>query len=354
MTTLDDLLRLSETMEPEKLEMLLQYAHELTKASADTSAPVPSSVENTSQPRKRTNNLLENPSCIYCGSGAVKKDGIQHNKQRYRCKTCGRTFVATSNSVMRGSHFDRDTWKEVIEDTFKGFSIEFTADNLGLSHPTVFYMRHKILLALEQLEKENPTMLKNVQEFDETYVLESMKGKKFDEDATREPRKRGEKAQKRGLSNEQVCIMTGVERKGPSVFATSVNRATPTKAEIKEAFAQHIEDGAIIFTDGAKSYSVLEDAYECVVHGMSVEEMKKSKTANLNNVNSFHSFIKSRYRDYKGVASKYINRYSTLFAQGFRDRDETVRLVCERLLALDENDVSNKISELSSKDLWDK
>ena len=93
MTTLDDLLRLSETMEPEKPEMLLQYAHELTKASADTSAPVPSSVENTSQPRKRTNNLLENPSCIYCGSGAVKKDGIQHNKQRYRCKTCGRTFA---------------------------------------------------------------------------------------------------------------------------------------------------------------------------------------------------------------------------------------------------------------------
>lgn len=40
------------------------------------------------------------------------------------------------------------------------------------------------------------------------------------------------------------------------------------------------------------------------------------------------------------------------FAQGFRDRDETIRLVCEKLLALDENDISNKISELSSKALW--
>ena len=45
------------------------------------------------------------------------------------------------------------------------------------------------------------------------------------------------------------------------------------------------------------------------------EDRKDSKAeVNLNRSNSFHSVIKSYYRHYRGVANKYINRYSSIFA----------------------------------------
>ncbi len=340
-------MRLSASLSSEEISQLIQQAQSFVNAHDSTS------FEDDETITKKQRRIFDNPSCIYCG-GIAKKDGMQHGKQRYRCKACGKTFVESSNSVMRGSHYDKETWISLIEDTFNGLSLDHSAAKLGMTHQTAFNMRHKILLAMEEIERENPIILGNVQEFDETYVLESEKGKKFGPDAKRPPRKRGKKATKRGLSKEQVCIITGVERKGDATFATSVNRASPSKSEIQEAFEGHIEEGTIVFTDGAKNYSVLQEAYDCVVHGMSIDEMKKSKVANLNNVNSFHSFMKNRYRKYRGVASKYINRYNLLFARGFRDRQKTIELICEKLLVLNGSDISNNVLELPEKDIWNR
>ncbi|MEF2608790.1 MAG: hypothetical protein U0M88_04055, partial [Faecalicoccus sp.] len=55
----------------------------------------------------------------------------------------------------------------------------------------------------------------------------------------------------------------------------------------------------------------------------------------LNNVNSFHSMIKEQYRFYRGVSSKYINRYNALFTlqkeyQGM-DSQEFLLLIMKRL-----------------------
>ena len=42
---------------------------------------------------------------------------------------------------------------------------------------------------------------------------------------------------------------------------------------------------------------------------------------NLNTVNSLHSYIKETYNHYRGVATKYINRYNALFSIAFRPAD---------------------------------
>ena len=56
---------------------------------------------------------------------------------------------------------------------------------------TAFNMRHKILTALEDWLNDHPTVLSDVAELDETFVLESYKGKKLLESVTRAPRKHG-------------------------------------------------------------------------------------------------------------------------------------------------------------------
>ncbi|MBQ6206154.1 MAG: hypothetical protein IJK52_03640, partial [Oscillospiraceae bacterium] len=118
--------------------------------------------------------------------------------------------MSSSGAIMENSHYDEEIWSEAVADTLDGFvSIEETAQRLGMSHDAAFHMRHKILMSIEAREKASPSQLGGISELDETYVLESLKGRKFLENALREPRKHGEKAARRGISNEQIRIMTG-------------------------------------------------------------------------------------------------------------------------------------------------
>ena len=348
MTDYEELIGISETLSAEHISELLKQAR-LFEADEET-VHAKKDTDRVSTPRTR--NKISRPDCPHCASKSVVLDGKQCGKQRYWCKSCNRSFVPTTNTLMSKSHYDRNTWETVINDTFQGISIDDTADALDIPHRTVFRMRHKVLLALLYIEENSPTELKNIAELDETYVLESEKGKKFGDCATREPRKRGSKASKRGLSNEQICICTGVERNKGESYAVTVNRAKPSNSELKKAFGEHIEEGTVIFTDGLKGYKVLEETVDCMVTGVSTDEMKASKTANLNNVNSFHSFIKSRYHDYRGVASKYINRYNALFASGFRDRKETIKQICDLVLTLRDDDIHMRDIDVEEKDLF--
>lgn len=64
------------------------------------------------------------PDCPYCGAHAAIRYGHKCWKQRFLCKSCGRTFVQTTHTVMANSHFTAKAWEEVIKDTFHGNAID--------------------------------------------------------------------------------------------------------------------------------------------------------------------------------------------------------------------------------------
>lgn len=235
------------------------------------------------------------PACPHCAAQAVIRYGFKCKKQRFFCKNCGRTFVTTTNSIMANSHFTVSVWKEMIADTLHGNSIDFSAKRLGLYHQAAFDMRHKILMALLELPVVADICLGDVSEFDETFVLDCYKGKKLDTGIGRKPRKHGAKALKRGISSEYLCICTGIQRKGDA-FAATVNRAKPSARELGSIFEGHIADGTLALC--------------------------------------FHSFIKKRYEFYRGVASKYINRYNALFAATYRNAESIIGRLTETVLAV--------------------
>ena len=246
--------------------------------------------------------------CPHCQSGAIVRNGKRHNKQAYLCRNCGKTFVQTATSAIACSHSAEAVWKDVVRDTINGVSIDQTAESLELSHSTVFHMRHKILSCVEKAILAAPVDLVGVCEADETYILESVKGRKIPEDYHRKPRKHGATASKPGLSNEYICVQTSVNSESQCI-ASAVNRAAPSKAEILEVFGDRIVDDTVILCDGKANYDVLED--KCIV----------AHTERINTVNSFHSFIKERIRAARGVATIYLNRYNSLFAKIFGNMD---------------------------------
>lgn len=258
---------------------------------------------------------IERPNCPHCGGSHILKNGHKDGKQRFFCKDCRHTFTYTTNTLMENSHYGRSVWAGFIQDTLYGESLDNSAEKYGFSHQTSFHMRHKVLMALEDMLEQDPVLLSGVAEFDETFVLDCYKGAPVPESAGREARKHGAKASKRGISNEYVAICTGIQRGGGAV-AETVNRAKPSSEELKTIFQDHIVKNTIALTDGLRSYSVLETLADCTV--VNVNNATGGSAFNLNTVNGLHSFIKETYNHYRGVATKYINRYHALFSVAFR------------------------------------
>lgn len=260
-------------------------------------------------------------SCPHCQSMNIVRNGKKHGKQAYICRSCDKSFVETTNSAIEGSHSSSAVWKEVIADTINGVPIDTTAKNLELHHHTVFNMRHKILYRIEQTLLWKPVELSGVCEADETYVLESIKGRKIPANYHRKARKHGSTASKPGLSNEQICICTSVTGEDEKI-AIAVNRSNPSKDEIVAVFGGRVKEDTVILCDGNKSYNALED--KCTI----------AVTKVINKVNGFHSFIKERLRAARGVATIYLNRYNALFSKVYAAEetivDEIFALMTER------------------------
>ena len=276
------------------------------------------------------NTLTPKPDCPYCGSHSVIRYGHKCRKQRFLCKSCTKTFVPTTHTIMSNSHFPAEVWHEVIRDTFQGNAIDYTAQRIGCSHQAVFDMRHKVLMSLQQLPEINNVCLGDVSEFDETFVLDCYKGKALDGSVSRKPRRHGAKAEKRGISSEYVCICTGIQRKGDAIAAT-VNRAKPSAKELVSIYDGHIADGTLALCDGLRSYHAFPGIADCIVKDCGVED---SCFYNLSTVNGFHSFIKQRYVFYRGVASKYINRYNALFSAAYRNAKKIIRRLTDAVLTV--------------------
>ena len=261
----------------------------------------------------KLNEQLKNtrPECCPCcgktGKHLIKK-GFQHGKQRYMCKACGKKFTYDINQITAHSHQPVDAWITVIEDTLAMKSLDETAGKIGVCHETAFNMRHKLLAYLEtMIETAKPP--DELVETDETYVTESQKGVKC---KNRKPRKHGESASKRGLSNEQYCICVVTDR-NKNVFAKCVNRAKPSSEDIIKALSAHVSRKSVLLCDGAASYNQLADTLECKKIELIGHE-SYDKVYHLNTVNNLHSRIKRMLGQFRGVASKYLNRYLALFS----------------------------------------
>lgn len=271
------------------------------------------------------------PKCGVEGAVLIKK-GFSRGKQRYQCKCCGRKFTYDTMQVTSHSHQSADAWIVVLEDTLALEPLDATARKLGVAHATAFHMRHKLLVYLESIaDAQKP--LSALIEVDETYVPESQKGVKV---THRAPRRHGEGAGKRGISKEQLCVCVATDRES-HVAAKSVNRARPSSADIELALEAHIDDGSVIMCDGAQSYNGLVEH----THSKKVELIgheSYDKVYHLNTVNGLHSRFKAMMRQFRGVSTKYLNRYAALFtllAQSVMlPLQETTDLIRHRLTTL--------------------
>ena len=112
------------------------------------------------------------------------------------------------------------------------------------------------------------------------------------------------------LSNQQVCIITAIQRFGHTV-ARTLNYGKPSSLDLLR-FGEYLESKSFVILDGSNSYNELLESKNCTKKVL-ISHESYDKFNHLNTVNSFHKLIEERLQKYKGVASKYINRYNALF-----------------------------------------
>lgn len=92
-----------------------------------------------------------------------------------------------------------------------GYSIRKSAKIVEINIATSFFWRHKILDCISTFLGKGYVV--GVVEADEVFFAESFKGTK-PSNMPRHSGKRGKQVKKRGISKEQVCIATDIDRQG--------------------------------------------------------------------------------------------------------------------------------------------
>ena len=78
--------------------------------------------------------------CPLCGCKHISRNGrTKKGKQRYICKDCGRSFVATSNSVVARSRKHLIVWERYIDCMMGDMTVRKTAQICGIHKNTALF-----------------------------------------------------------------------------------------------------------------------------------------------------------------------------------------------------------------------
>jgi transposase-like protein len=241
-------------------------------------------------------------TCPHCHSQPVKRHGKYRSRQRYLCRGCGKTDLTAS--PISGTHYP-ELWQRYFECMVEGLSLPKIAKKLGIHVSTAFYWRHKILNAIRGLGADT---LSGIVECDETFFLESMKGKK--RIPHREARKRGGKSQYKGISHEQVCVVVAVDRNG-GIVSQVAGIGRPTAFDINNVLGQYISPTVTLCTDSATSYKKFAQMKGLVHYRLNANKGIRMKKGiyHIQHVNAYHRRLKSWMEWFNGVATRYMDNY---------------------------------------------
>ena len=107
-----------------------------------------------------------------------------------------------------------------------------------------------------------------------------------------------------------MCIITVIQRI-THIIARTLNYGKPSSVDLLR-FGKCLESKSFVMLDGSNSYNKLLES-KSFTKKVLINHESYDKFNHLNAVNSFHKWIEEGLQKYKGVASKYINRYNTLF-----------------------------------------
>ena len=266
--------------------------------------------------------LSQTRACPHCEGTRVVRNGSASGLQRYKCRTCRRTFNALSTTPLARLRM-KAKWLQQQDVLLQGLSVSQAAATLDVADTTAFRWRHRFLQLAQTVKA---TTLAGVVEADETFFLRSSKGQR----SGRKPRKRGGRASREERGMDLMPVLVARDRSGAT--ADFLLEAV-SKACLSQALKPRIQSDAILCTDGSAAMAAA--ARELGVQHEAVNRSAGERVRgpwHIQNANAYHSRLKSWMARFKGVATSYLENYLGWFRA--LDRASKTRLKTAPMLAL--------------------
>lgn len=245
--------------------------------------------------------LADHAVCPHCAGTELYRWGKSAGLQRYRCRSCQRTFNAlTHTPLARLRH--KDKWLDYEQAMVQGLNIRQAAARCGIAKNTSFKWRHRFLCAPVTRQ---PGPMSGIVEADETFFLESFKGQRH---LQREARKRGGRAAKRGTSTEQIPVLVVRDRHGETADFVLPGVAA---AQIEPLLKPLLNKDAMLCTDGAAVYRIIAKRAGIVHRPVNIAAGQRvvGGVYHIQNVNAYDSRLKQWMTKFHGVATRYLESY---------------------------------------------
>jgi transposase-like protein len=245
---------------------------------------------------------MASQGCPHCAGQEIIGWGRSHGLLRFRCKSCGRTFNALTKTPM--AHLrKKERWLDHARAMIEGKSLSKTAELCGVHATTAFRWRHRFL---RSPAADKPRTLGGIVEADETFILESFKGRWSD--LPRKARKQGGKARHPGLHQDNIPVLVARDRNG-----ATFNAVLPQvdSASVARAFAGVVTPGNHLVGDGGRAIAAFARRAGIPFHAVPSpgKPAPEAPHLHINNVNAYHSRFKQWLARFHGVATKNLPNY---------------------------------------------
>lgn len=238
--------------------------------------------------------------CRYCKSAYFFKWGRRDGMQRYKCKTCKRTFNALTNTPLANLR-KKDKWIDYALCLKQGLSVRKAAKKCNIHRNTSFRWRHRFLGNNTQVKANK---LEGIVEMNSKIMFKSYKGSR---NVPRKPRYRGLSKKQKELSKEKFTVFF------------SKNRASYVYDKIFKEVCDCNTEFSLdnIFQYDSLLFSKRNSTYENFTKNKFVQHTlvikrgneKKNKLVHLKNVDLYCAKLEEWASRFKGVATKYLDNY---------------------------------------------
>ncbi|MFQ3578885.1 MAG: IS1595 family transposase [Bacteroidales bacterium] len=263
---------------------------------------------------------LEVPSsskyCFYCNSENIIKHSFYKDTQRYKCKNCKRTFLPTTGTLVY--HIKkRDKFAKYASIVEKEglLTIDKLSKRVGISIPTSFEWRHKILLSLPKKKDK----FSEKTQMDDLWFLYSQKGRK----GLKFARKRGG-SKRRGDNNFQVKILAASDSKHVELKVAKIGRLSTV--DIIQSLGDKFRKDTQLITDSHQSYQAFARVSKLLHVKFDAKKHKAETGENVQYINNLAERLKTWInRILRGVSTKYLQLYASYFAYQEKEKMEINR-----------------------------
>jgi transposase-like protein len=277
------------------------------------------------------NNQQKSITCPHCSSVKICANGKLKGVQRYYCNACKKNFSETTGKFWFGLK-KKDKIHGYLYCLLSGYSIRKSAKETGISIQTSFDWRHKLLTSFGSVSVEE---FEGIVESDDLFFAYSEKGNR---NLERPAKKRGEKANKAGISNEKVAVVATCDRSGNKDFKVAT-RGRISKKDLDQTLNGKLNKAEVLCSDSHRSYTAFAKG-RTITHkkfNASKGQRTVDKVYHVQNVNNMDMRLRKFMESFNGVATKYLQNYLNWFLVLEKIKNSTNRMATVATIAFASN-----------------